>query len=126
MARQTLAATELFAFDSARLSLPQPKLDDIAAALVRNPAITNVRISGFTDRLGDAAYNRDLSQRRAEAVKAYLIGKGVAADRLIAAGFGEANPVVTCNETSRERLIACLEPNRRVVIEPIVIETPAG
>ena len=59
-------------------------------------------------------------------MKAYLVDKGVAANRLIAVGHGEANPVVQCTETDQAALIACLEPNRRVEIEQITIERPIG
>ena len=124
--RYRLSAKELFAFDRADLTASQPKLDEIAVALVRNPQITGIMISGYTDRLGSDAYNLKLSQRRADAVKAYLVGKGVAANHLIAIGKGETNPVVQCRETARAALIACLEPNRRVEIEQITIERPIG
>jgi OOP family OmpA-OmpF porin len=124
--RYTLSAKELFAFDSAELRLPQPKLDEIAIALVRNRQITGIAITGYTDRLGSESYNLGLSQRRAEAVKSYLVSKGVAAERLVAIAKGEANPLVQCQEASRDRLIACLEPNRRVEIAPFTIERPIG
>jgi OOP family OmpA-OmpF porin len=120
--RITLSATELFAFDSATLRMPQPKIDEIADALGRNTQINNVGISGYTDRLGSDKYNQKLSQRRADAVKAYLVGKGVAASRLSSQGKGESNPVVQCSETKRAALIKCLEPNRRVEIDQITIE----
>jgi OOP family OmpA-OmpF porin len=119
----TLSASELFGFDSATLTMPQPKLDDIAAALQADPSITDVDINGYTDRLGSPKYNQKLSERRANAVREYLIGKGVDGKRLKAYGKGEQNPVVTdCNQKKRKELIECLAPNRRVEVEPITIE----
>lgn len=118
----TLSATELFEFDSATLRMPQPRLDEIAAALTADPTITDVDVTGYADRLGSAKYNLKLSQRRANAVRDYLIGKGVEAGRLKAIGKGEADPVVTCTDKKRADLIKCLEPNRRVEVEQITIE----
>ncbi|MCM2327598.1 MAG: OmpA family protein [Lysobacter sp.] len=120
--RYTLSSTELFAFDSSTLLLPQPKLDEIASALSRNPQVGNVAVTGYTDRLGSDKYNVALSQRRAESVKAYIAGKGVDAGRLTAAGKGEQDPVVQCNDRNRADLIRCLQPNRRVEVEQIVLE----
>lgn len=120
--RVTLSATELFAFDSAELRMPQTKLDQIAQALSGGNFNGNITVSGHTDRLGSDAYNQKLSQRRADAVKNYLTSKGVGADRLTAVGKGESSPVVTCNDRKRSDLIACLAPNRRVEVEEIVIE----
>jgi OOP family OmpA-OmpF porin len=118
----TFSATELFGFNSAELHAPQPKLDEIAAALGSSDQVNNVVITGYTDRLGSSKYNQKLSERRANAVKDYLVGKGVAGERLTAVGKGEANPVVSCTEKKRSALIKCLEPNRRVEVEQIVIE----
>jgi OOP family OmpA-OmpF porin len=119
----TLSATELFGFDSATLTMPQPKLDEIANALQADPSITDVDIVGYTDRLGSTKYNQKLSLRRAQAVREYLIGKGVAENRLQAHGRGEQNPVVTdCKQKNRKELIACLAPNRRVEVEQITVE----
>ena len=120
--RYTLSATELFEFDKATLKPRQPKLDEIADAMRRNPQIDNVRITGYTDRLGSDEYNMKLSQRRADAVKDYLVGKGVESRRLQAVGRGKANPVVQCGDKDRAALIRCLEPNRRVEVEQITIE----
>jgi OmpA-OmpF porin, OOP family len=125
MERITLSATELFAFDSAQLRLPQPKLDEVASALNANTSINNVMIIGYADRLGSDKYNQKLSERRAMSVKNYLTGKGIDAGRLKAEGRGEANPVVMCTDKNRPALIKCLEPNRRVEIEQITIERRA-
>ena len=119
--RITLSAKELFDFDSAKLKLPQPRLDEIADALKRNPQVSRVRIAGYTDRIGTISYNQKLSEIRAHAVKNYLVAKGVAGERLVAVGRGKASPVVECNDKDRAALVKCLEPNRRVEIEPITV-----
>ena len=120
--KYTLSATELFGFDSANLRMPQPKLDEIANVLNKNRDINNVVITGYADRIGSPKYNQKLSERRAVAVKNYLVGKGIEANRLTAEGKGEANPVVVCTDKKRPALIKCLEPNRRVEVEHITIE----
>ncbi|MBS1208162.1 MAG: outer membrane protein precursor [Proteobacteria bacterium] len=120
--RHTLSSTELFSFDSAELRSAQPKLDEISDVLTRDATITNVNIIGYTDRLGSEKYNQKLSQRRADAVKTYMTNKGIDGKRLTATGRGESNPVVECSEKGRSALIKCLEPNRRVEVEQIVIE----
>jgi len=118
----TLEATKLFEFDKADVIMPSPKLDEIASALQADTSITNVDITGYTDRLGSDKYNQKLSERRANAVRDYLVSKGIDGNRLKAYGKGEANPLVQCNEKNRAALIACLEPNRRVEVEQITIE----
>lgn len=118
----TLEATKLFEFDSADLIMPSPKLDEIASALQADPSITDVDITGYTDRLGSERYNLKLSERRANSVRDYLVSKGVDGNRLKAYGKGEANPLVQCDQRNRKELIDCLEPNRRVEVEQITIE----
>ena len=120
MKKYTLSASELFAFNSAKLGPNQPKLDEVATTMQANADIASVTIVGYTDRIGSTTYNQKLSEERANSVKAYLQSKGVAANRLTAVGKGEADPVVQCkDEKKRPALIKCLEPNRRVEIEPV-------
>lgn len=120
--RYTLSSTELFTFDSSDLRMPQPKLDEIVAALKRDMTVNNVVITGYTDRIGSDAYNLKLSQRRADSVKTYLVSQGIDASRLSTVGKGKADPVVQCTDKSRPALIKCLEPNRRVEIEQITVQ----
>ncbi len=80
-------------------SISYPILDDVAYLLQINPQLRRVRVEGHTDWIGSDAYNQKLSERRAAAVRDYLIGKGIAADRLIAVGYGEARPIADNNTT---------------------------
>ncbi|MDO8494189.1 MAG: OmpA family protein [Deltaproteobacteria bacterium] len=73
-------------------------IDDVAEVMRRNPQVTKVRIEGHTDDVGSDIYNQKLSQRRAEAVREYMIGKGIEPHRLQAVGYGESRPVAD-NET---------------------------
>ena len=128
MKKYTLSASELFAFNSAKLGPSQPKLDEVASVMNDNSDISSVTIVGYTDRIGSQAYNQKLSVERADSVKAYLVGKGVSGSRLQAVGKGEADPVVECKDGKKQKraeLIKCLEPNRRVEIEPVTFTKPA-
>jgi outer membrane protein OmpA-like peptidoglycan-associated protein len=82
-------------------------LDKIAESLREWPEV-KVEISGHTDNIGDPVFNQDLSQRRAETVRIYLVNKGIAADRLTAIGYGPEKPMAS-NKTSAGRA-----QNRRV------------
>jgi OOP family OmpA-OmpF porin len=102
--KYTLSATELFAFASDELRMPQPKLDEIATALNNNQDVSNVDVTGYADRLGSEKFNMKLSERRAVTVKNYLVAQGVNANRLNAMGKGEANSVVVCTQKKRAAL----------------------
>ncbi len=90
------------------LDRSKPILDEVARVLAENPQIDLVRIEGHTDSRGRDSYNLDLSQRRANAVREYLIGDGIDRDRLEAVGYGETVPIAD-NETADGRA-----KNRRV------------
>ncbi|MBK9071299.1 MAG: OmpA family protein [Myxococcales bacterium] len=85
-----------------------PLLNNVAAVINAQTRIAKIRVEGHTDSQGDDESNLDLSQRRADSVKAYLIQKGVAAERLQGQGFGETMPVDS-NDTKAGRA-----KNRRV------------
>ena len=82
-------------------------LDRVAQSLIDNPTVT-VEVGGHTDNVGSAATNTRLSQARADAVKAYLVGKGIDADRMTTKGYGPTKPVAP-NTTAQGRAA-----NRRV------------
>ncbi len=83
-------------------------LDNVAEVLADHSELQMIRVEGHTDSQGNDDKNKALSQRRAEAVVAYLVSKGVPADRLQAAGFGEEQPIA--DNTTKEGRAA----NRRV------------
>jgi OOP family OmpA-OmpF porin len=118
----TLAAKALFDFDKAVLK-PGGKEEidrEVIAKLEGLDKVEFMTVSGHTDRLGSNTYNQKLSERRAEAVKAYLVSKGIAANNIETFGYGKTQPVagVTCDDKlPRKKLIECLAPHRRVVIE---------
>ncbi len=83
--------------------------------------VKQIIVSGHTDRIGKPAYNQKLSEKRADAVKAYLVGKGIDGKLIDTFGFGATQPaqgVPKCDDKlARPKLAACLEPHRRVVVE---------
>jgi OOP family OmpA-OmpF porin len=109
----TLAADVLFDFDKSVIKPEgKSKLDDLANK-VKAINLEVVIAIGHTDSIGSDAYNQKLSVRRAEAVKAYLISKGVEPNRIYTEGKGEKQPVAS-NKTKEGR-----QKNRRVEIEVI-------
>ncbi|MDX9944588.1 MAG: OmpA family protein [Azonexus sp.] len=118
----TVAADALFDFDKAVLRAEgKAKLDELVAKAgqIKLEVILAV---GHTDRLGSAGYNQKLSERRANAVKEYLVAKGIEANRIYTEGKGETQPVTgnTCKGNAKTKaLISCLQPDRRVDIEVI-------
>jgi outer membrane protein OmpA-like peptidoglycan-associated protein len=99
-------------FDTGRASLnpgAAMKLDRLAAFLNEHPD-RRVQIEGFTDSVGGDAYNQDLSERRAEAVKAALTMRGIDPSRIATEGYGKAYPVASNSDSGGRQL------NRRVEV----------
>lgn len=97
-------------FDNGKATLIKkslPILDEVAKVMMANPSY-NLAINGHTDNVGDPAKNLQLSEDRAKAVKAYLMGKGVAENRLTAKGYGDTQPKAS-NATAKGKAA-----NRRV------------
>ncbi|MDR0184694.1 OmpA family protein [Lysobacter arvi] len=120
-AADDLSADVLFDFDSATLSADAPEAisSKVAQMLARVQNVERLQVIGYTDRLGDAAYNLALSRRRAEAVRQYLVSQGVPAEAIHVEGRGATEPVVECPGANSAATKACLKPNRRVRMELI-------
>jgi outer membrane protein W/outer membrane protein OmpA-like peptidoglycan-associated protein len=107
----TMALT--FEFGSDTLSAADKAMLDEIIPVLRDLAFIRGTISGHTDSVGPEAYNQQLSERRAQAVKDYLVANGVPAQEFGVIGFGESMPVAT-NDTAEGRAL-----NRRVVLERV-------
>ncbi|MFP5382358.1 MAG: OmpA family protein, partial [Gammaproteobacteria bacterium] len=101
-----------FDYDQAVVRQEDVAVLDQAAATLKEWGEVKVEVAGHTDSRGTDDYNMSLSQRRADAVRSYMIDKGVAADRLTAKGYGESQPVAD-NGTEDGRF-----QNRRVELVP--------
>ncbi|MFA6971981.1 MAG: OmpA family protein [Gallionella sp.] len=115
----------LFAYNKSDISEAgkQKMNDEIIGKMKEDPKDEVVVITGHADRIGSDEYNMKLSQRRADAVKAYLVEQGIDGNRIETVARGEAEPVVSCNHIrgkatrKNKALIACLQPNRRIVLD---------
>jgi outer membrane protein OmpA-like peptidoglycan-associated protein len=115
----TLSGSVLFTSGKWDLSPgAQLKLNDVAKSLTLQDPVSKMVVEGHTDSQGSASSNQDLSQHRAQAVRDYLVTRGIASDRISAQGFGPARSVGD-NATPEGRA-----NNRRVeiVVQP---STPA-
>jgi outer membrane protein OmpA-like peptidoglycan-associated protein len=84
------------------------QIDNMVNVLKAYPNV-HLKIGGYTDNVGDAAFNMDLSQKRANNVMATLVDNGIDASRLAAEGFGEQHPACPANDTDE-----CKAQNRRI------------
>jgi OOP family OmpA-OmpF porin len=118
----TLAADALFDFNKADLRAEgKAKLDKLAAD-IKGIKLEVIIAVGHADRFGTDAYNQKLSEKRAEAVKAYLVAKGVEPNRVYTEGKGKKQPITKadqCKGAKSKKVVDCLQPDRRVEIEVI-------
>jgi len=118
----TFSADSLFAFGKADVSPAGKQELDRFAADLRGVDFDVITVTGHTDRIGSHKYNMDLSTRRAEAVKNYLVeSAGIPDGKIAARGTDGSEPVTKPGECKgakvTKKLIACLQPDRRVEVE---------
>ncbi len=111
--RKLILKNLLFALNSTELTDSIPELDMIADFMDRKKKV-KIQVEGHTDAIGRAAYNMKLSEQRAEAVKKYLVDRGVLPSRIKVKGFGESMPIAP-NNTEKGRSL-----NRRTEI--VIVE----
>jgi OOP family OmpA-OmpF porin len=120
--RVSFSAESLFGFDKEQIR-PEGQRDlDTFTQSLQGTQYDTIQITGHTDRLGSSEYNQRLSERRAMAVKNYLVTvRGLEASRITATGLGETQPVTRAEDCVGERrtaaLVACLQPDRRVDVD---------
>ena len=117
---QTATFTDTFASGSATLSpTARAAIDKQVLEPMKNmSSVSLVYVEGHTDRLGSHEANQKLSERRADAVANYLVSKGVDRSKIQSLGMGKTNPVKSCpDQKDRKKLVECLAPNRRVVVQ---------
>jgi outer membrane protein OmpA-like peptidoglycan-associated protein len=113
---ETGSADVLFDFDGATINAAGRTMLDQVIANMRGRTFDRLTLTGYTDPLGDAAYNEGLSQRRADAVRNYLLSNGLNGRDIRATGRGEQDPVVELSACpAGASQVSCLAPNRRVV-----------
>ena len=121
--RVTLSADALFAFDRSAANDMLPKgraeLDELARALQRQGVeVQSLQITGHADRLGNQAYNQELALRRASTVRDYLKTSGLRVPMQVGSSGAREPVTMNCKGTVRTpELIACLQPDRRVVVD---------
>jgi OOP family OmpA-OmpF porin len=118
--RITLSDNVLFDFGKADLKAEGKKSidQDVIVPIRRFKSLDKVVVNGYTDRIGSKQANQALSERRASAVADYIASQGIDKSKVEARGQGPNDPIVACNKIKdRKKLIACLQTNRRVVID---------
>lgn len=129
----TLSTDVLFDFNSAELKESGKKRLDELAGQIKDANVDEIIAIGHADRIASEEYNQKLSEARAQAVRQYLEEKVAKANRVTAEGKGESSPVTgeDCKNMGPEsknnkKLVACLQPDRRVEIEVLGSRQIAG
>ncbi len=118
----TLDADTLFDFDKSTLRPAGRDALDAFVGKLKDISPETIMTIGHADRIGTPKYNQRLSEQRVASVKDYMVSKGVEANRIYAEGKGETQPVTKaedCKGRKSAKIIACLQPDRRVEIEVI-------
>jgi outer membrane protein OmpA-like peptidoglycan-associated protein len=110
--------TVYFDFNKSTLTAKEKaELDQVASILKGASHVESVDIVGFADMIGDSGYNKRLSTKRANTVKAYLSKKGLKTRNVRVEGMGEEEGAQCKEITDRKEQIACLAEDRRVEIQ---------
>jgi len=126
----SFSADSLFDFAKDTVRPAGKQALDAFAAQLKGAQFDVITVTGYTDRIGSHAYNMNLSTRRAEAVKSYLVEiAGIPANKITARGADGSEPVTKPDECPGQqrtpKLIACLQPDRRVDVEVVGTELQA-
>jgi OOP family OmpA-OmpF porin len=116
----SISTDALFAFDKSALNADGKKMLDEVARQIKSAEMDHVHIIGNADRLGSDDYNMALSLRRADAVRDYLVAQGIASHLIDSKGVGKSAPVTAkgeCVGAQSAKVIACLQPDRRVDVD---------
>jgi OmpA-OmpF porin, OOP family len=127
--KTSFSGDALFAFDQAVLKPEGKTTLDVLVRQLEGASYDKIVTTGHTDRFGSANYNQDLSERRARAVKDYLVSQNIDASRITATGMGKTQPVTNaadCTGKQSVKVVACLQPDRRVDIEMTGTRTVVG
>ena len=124
-----LRANSMFEFGSSEITLSKTEslqeLSKLTAKLVelhKNSFSYRLEVVGHTDDIGSKENNDELSQRRAQAVKDYLVAAGLPSSSIEAKSFGELSPIVVCDSSMKPAdRIKCLAPNRRVDVTVVYL-----
>ena len=123
------SADALFDFDKSALKPEGKTMLDGLVRQLDGATYDTILATGHADRFGSNEYNQKLSERRAHAVKDYLVSKNIQASRIDAEGKGETQPITKaddCLGAKTAKVIACLQPDRRVDVEMTGTKTITG